>query len=78
MSEKSLPRSPENHGPRCPPSTDFPHSPGDGGALTGRMGGGSFDTLAGPLTNMLNFEEGDFDERRIVLDHATGHPWHDR
>jgi phospholipase C len=41
---------------------------------TGRVGGGSFDTLAGPLTNMFTFEEGDFDERRIVLDPATGQP----
>ncbi len=41
---------------------------------TGRIGGGSFDTRAGPLTNMFNFDEGGFDKRKVFLDPATGQP----
>jgi phospholipase C len=39
-----------------------------------RIGGGSFDALAGPLTNMFDFSEDDFGfgERRLILDPNTG------
>jgi phospholipase C len=33
--------------------------------------GGSFDTIAGPLDNMFDFDRRD-DERRLILDQATG------
>jgi phospholipase C len=41
---------------------------------TGRIGGGSFDELAGPLTNMFDFVERHFgeQERRLFLDPTTG------
>jgi phospholipase C len=40
---------------------------------TGRIGGGSFDALAGPLTNMFDFsEEHESDERVLILDPTTG------
>jgi phospholipase C len=38
----------------------------------GRMGGGSFDALAGSLTNMLDFEE--VDDSPFLLDPNTGEP----
>jgi phospholipase C len=35
--------------------------------------GGSFDTIAGPLNNMFNFNDRDDDgPRKLVLDEATG------
>jgi phospholipase C len=35
--------------------------------------GGSFDTIAGPLDNMFNFNDRDDDgPRKLVLDEATG------
>ena len=35
--------------------------------------GGSFDTIAGPLDNMLNFNDRDDDgQRKLILDEATG------
>jgi phospholipase C len=41
---------------------------------TGRIGGGSFDALAGSLWNMFDFSETDFGERRLILDPITGAP----
>jgi phospholipase C len=43
---------------------------------TTRIGGGSFDELAGTLTNMLDFDErhSDAQERRLFLDPTTGEP----
>jgi phospholipase C len=46
---------------------------------TGRIGGGSFDALAGPLTNMFDFDDREFGEhisgeRRLLLDEETGEP----
>jgi len=42
---------------------------------TDRIGGGSFDEFAGPLTNMFDFvSHHDFDARRLFLDPATGQP----
>jgi phospholipase C len=43
---------------------------------TGRIGGGSFDDLAGPITNMFDFDERHFGayERRLFLDPTTGEP----
>jgi phospholipase C len=44
---------------------------------TGRIGGGSFDELAGSLTNMFDFDGGHaFGERRLLLDASTGQPLH--
>jgi hypothetical protein len=38
-----------------------------------RIGGGSFDTLAGPLTSMLNFNHhDDGDNSQLILDPTTG------
>ena len=45
----------------------------------GRLGGGSFDTIAGTLNGMFNFKGHDSDEvRRLILDPATGEVVHDR
>jgi len=41
---------------------------------TGRIGDGSFDELAGPLTNMFDFDRHAFGERRLFLDPTTGEP----
>src|SRR5579862_1756277 len=41
---------------------------------TGRIGGGSFDALAGPLTGMFDFTRPAAAERRLLLDPATGEP----
>jgi len=47
---------------------------------TGRIGGGSFDEFAGPLTNLFDFSnhdfEGnhDFEERQLILEPSTGEP----
>ncbi len=43
---------------------------------TGRIGGGSFDALAGSLTNMFDFGEESEEpgERRLILDPITGAP----
>ena len=39
---------------------------------TGRIGGGSFDQLAGPLSNMFDFDRPAYGERRPLLDPTTG------
>src|ERR1700682_5843080 len=40
---------------------------------TGQIGGGSFDALAGPITNMFDFsEEHESDERVLILDPNSG------
>jgi phospholipase C len=39
----------------------------------GRIGGSSFDTIAGSLLNMLEFTDGG-DARKLFLDPATGLP----
>ncbi len=39
---------------------------------TGRIGGGSFDALAGPLTNMFDFSNKAWGARRLILDPNTG------
>jgi phospholipase C len=42
---------------------------------TGQLGGGSFDELAGSLSNMFDFDAPHkFGERRLVLDPTTGEP----
>jgi phospholipase C len=42
---------------------------------TGRIGGGSFDDLAGSLSNMFDFDAPQaFGERRLLLDPTTGEP----
>ncbi|PYM38383.1 MAG: phospholipase [Candidatus Rokuibacteriota bacterium] len=41
---------------------------------TGRIGGGSFDAVAGPLMNMFDFSDRGSDERQVFLDPATGEP----
>jgi phospholipase C len=42
---------------------------------TGRIGGGSFDELAGSLSNMFDFDAPHaFGERRLLLDPTTGEP----
>jgi phospholipase C len=42
---------------------------------TGQIGGGSFDELAGSLSNMFDFDAPHkFGERRLVLDPTTGEP----
>ena len=41
---------------------------------TGRVGGGSYDALAGSLANMFDFDRRAGDERRLILDPATGEP----
>jgi phospholipase C len=41
---------------------------------TGRIGGGSFDEIAGPLTNLFDFDHHDLEERRLILDPGTGEP----
>jgi phospholipase C len=44
---------------------------------TGRIGGGSFDVLAGPIDPMFDFGRGG-DERTLMLDPATGAVAHGR
>jgi len=40
---------------------------------TGQIGGGSYDQIAGTLTNMFDFDGGDRSaERRLILDESTG------
>ena len=34
--------------------------------------GGSFDTIAGPLTSMFDFDRHDEEPRRLILDPKTG------
>src|SRR3954468_13034024 len=42
---------------------------------TGRVGGGSYDQIAGSLANMFDFDGGHaFGERRLVLNPTTGEP----
>jgi len=41
---------------------------------TGQIGGGSFDQLAGPLWNMFDFDIKSSDQRRLILDPASGQP----
>ena len=41
---------------------------------TGRIGGGSFDVDAGPLTNMFDFTGRDSEGRPLLLDPTTGEP----
>jgi len=43
---------------------------------TARIGGGSFDILAGPLTVMFDFNPHNAGDRRLILDPATGQPTH--
>jgi phospholipase C len=43
--------------------------------ITGRIGGGSFDELAGSLSTMFDFRDSEGSgERRLLLDPATGQP----
>ncbi|HSQ81922.1 MAG TPA: alkaline phosphatase family protein [Casimicrobiaceae bacterium] len=44
---------------------------------TGRIGGGSFDVDAGPLTNMFDFDRHGGDARKLLLDPRTGMPLQD-
>jgi len=39
---------------------------------TGQIGGGSFDVLAGQITNMFDFSDTPWGERRLILDPNTG------
>jgi phospholipase C len=41
---------------------------------TGRIGGGSFDELAGPLSNMFDFDNRRLGDRLLFLDQTTGQP----
>ena len=41
---------------------------------TGKIGGGSFDALAGSLSNLFDFNNRAFGTRRLILDPATGEP----
>jgi phospholipase C len=41
---------------------------------TGRIGGGAFDEIAGPLTNLFDFDHHELEERRLILDPGTGEP----
>ena len=41
---------------------------------TGRIGGGSFDALAGPLNNMFDFSEHHGPRPRLLLEPTTGEP----
>ena len=41
---------------------------------TGRIGGGSYDALAGPITNMFDFGQRGFGASRLLLNPATGQP----
>ncbi|MBV8493851.1 MAG: phospholipase, partial [Alphaproteobacteria bacterium] len=42
---------------------------------TGRIGGDSYDQVAGSLVNMFDFDDGHaFGERRLILDPTTGQP----
>ena len=43
----------------------------------GRIGGGSYDILAGSLVNMFNFNHELF-PRKLILDPSTGEPVNDR
>jgi phospholipase C len=42
----------------------------------GRIGGGSFDALAGSLNTMFNFSHGDDQSGPLFLDPTTGEPVH--
>ena len=39
-----------------------------------RLGGGSFDAIAGPLDNMFDFTKPYVSDRRLILDEETGEP----
>ena len=41
---------------------------------TGRIGGGSFDVDAGSLTNLFDFSNHAFGQRKLLLDPGTGLP----
>jgi len=41
---------------------------------TDRIGGGSFDSIAGPLTNMVDFSRGGAGSRKLILDPTSGQP----
>jgi phospholipase C len=41
---------------------------------TGRIGGGSYDELAGPLSNLFDFDNRGERARRLILDPTTGEP----
>jgi phospholipase C len=41
---------------------------------TGGIGGGSFDEIAGPLTNLFDLSNRAFGARRLILDPSTGQP----
>jgi phospholipase C len=41
---------------------------------TGRIGGGSYDELAGTLSNLFDFDNRAFRARRLILDPGTGQP----
>jgi len=41
---------------------------------TGRIGGGSYDELAGPLSNLFDFGHRGSGTRRLILDPSTGEP----
>src|SRR5271169_3618332 len=41
---------------------------------TGRIGGGSYDQIAGSLLNMFDFKHGRDDDGRLILNPATGQP----
>jgi len=41
---------------------------------TGRIGGGSYDELAGPLSNLFDFDHRGERARRLILDPTTGEP----
>jgi phospholipase C len=41
---------------------------------TGRIGGGSYDQLAGPLDNMFDFKHGNGENDKLILDDSTGEP----
>jgi len=41
---------------------------------TGRIGGGSYDELAGSLSNLFDFDNHGERARRLILDPRTGEP----
>jgi phospholipase C len=41
---------------------------------TGRIGGGSYDEFASPLSNLFDFDNHAFGGRRLILDPGTGQP----
>jgi phospholipase C len=41
---------------------------------TGQIGGGSYDELAGPISNLFDFGNHAFGARRLILDPSTGEP----